>query len=57
MLLATEDNRFAGYLIRSKSAKALEGGVHSGMGVLDSMVFALESVMTESTQTDVDTDA
>lgn len=56
-LPATEDNGYAGYLIRSKSAKATEGGVHSGMGVLDSLAFALESVMTESTQTDVDTDA
>lgn len=31
---------FAGYLIRSKSAESTEGGVHSGQGVLDSLVFS-----------------
>ncbi|CAB9515799.1 Glutathione synthetase, chloroplastic [Seminavis robusta] len=31
---------YAGYLIRSKPALAPEGGVHSGMGVLDSLVYA-----------------
>lgn len=30
---------YAGYLIRSKSAQTTEGGIHSGMGVLDSLVF------------------
>ncbi|MCH7373588.1 glutathione synthetase [Aeromonas sp. MR16] len=31
---------YAGYLIRSKSAGSTEGGVHSGQGVLDSLVFS-----------------
>ena len=31
---------FAGYLLRSKSAGSTEGGVHSGQGVLDSLVFS-----------------
>ncbi|WP_254693748.1 glutathione synthetase [Shewanella sp. MEBiC00475] len=31
---------YAGYLIRSKSAKVTEGGVHSGQGVLDSLMFS-----------------
>ncbi|OMH30224.1 glutathione synthase [Motiliproteus sp. MSK22-1] len=30
---------YAGYLIRSKSAQTTEGGIHSGMGVLDSLAF------------------
>ncbi|WP_245568401.1 glutathione synthetase [Ferrimonas futtsuensis] len=30
---------YAGYLVRSKPAEVTEGGVHSGMGVLDSLVF------------------
>ncbi len=36
---AVEEQGFAGYLIRSKSAAATEGGVHSGLGVLDSLIF------------------
>lgn len=32
-----EENGYAGYLVRSKPADADEGGVHSGMGVLDSL--------------------
>ncbi|WP_220763133.1 MULTISPECIES: glutathione synthase [unclassified Shewanella] len=35
-----EQQAYAGYLIRSKSARTTEGGVHSGMGVLDSLVFS-----------------
>ncbi|MCL1089134.1 glutathione synthetase [Shewanella profunda] len=31
---------YAGYLIRSKSAMVTEGGVHSGQGVLDSLMFS-----------------
>ena len=30
---------YTGYLIRSKSAQTTEGGIHSGMGVLDSLAF------------------
>jgi glutathione synthase len=30
---------YAGYLVRSKSARTSEGGIHSGMGVLDSLAF------------------
>ncbi|MGS0826904.1 glutathione synthase [Shewanella sp. 0m-8] len=37
---ATDKKAYAGYLIRSKSARTTEGGVHSGMGVLDSLVFS-----------------
>lgn len=38
---ATKDQQgYAGYLIRSKPAETTEGGVHSGMGVLDSLVYA-----------------
>ncbi|PKG76632.1 glutathione synthase [Shewanella sp. GutCb] len=37
---ATTEQGYAGYLIRSKSARATEGGVHSGMGVLDSLAFS-----------------
>ncbi len=37
---ASAAQSFAGYLIRSKSAKSTEGGVHSGQGVLDSLVFS-----------------
>ncbi|WP_417346172.1 glutathione synthase [Ferrimonas sp.] len=33
------DSGYAGYLVRSKPAEVAEGGVHSGMGVLDSLVF------------------
>ncbi len=36
---AVEEEGYAGYLIRSKSSTITEGGVHSGMGVLDSLVF------------------
>lgn len=36
---AVAEGGYAGYLIRSKSAKVTEGGVHSGMGALDSLVF------------------
>ena len=35
----TEDNGYAGYLIRSKPADVSEGGVHSGMGVVDSLAY------------------
>ncbi|MGL5661020.1 MAG: glutathione synthase [Aeromonas sp.] len=38
--LACTQPRVAGYLLRSKSAKSTEGGVHSGQGVLDSLVFS-----------------
>lgn len=31
---------YAGYLIRSKSAQVTEGGVHSGLGALDSLMLA-----------------
>lgn len=34
------DTAYAGYLIRSKSASTTEGGVHSGQGVLNSLVFS-----------------
>ena len=37
---ASAEPCFAGYLIRSKSAESTEGGVHSGQGVLDSLVFS-----------------
>ncbi|MGU5699728.1 glutathione synthase [Aeromonas allosaccharophila] len=37
---ASAAQSFAGYLIRSKSAESTEGGVHSGQGVLDSLVFS-----------------
>ena len=36
----TEDDGYAGYLIRSKPAEAREGGVHSGLGVVDSLYYA-----------------
>ncbi|WP_108946635.1 glutathione synthase [Shewanella halifaxensis] len=36
----SQKQAYAGYLIRSKSARSTEGGVHSGMGVLDSLVFS-----------------
>ncbi|MGL5047558.1 MAG: glutathione synthase, partial [Shewanella sp.] len=40
---ATRDTTsYAGYLIRSKSAMETEGGVHSGQGVLDSLMFSDE---------------
>ena len=35
---ATELGGYAGYLIRSKSASEYEGGIHSGQGILDSLV-------------------
>ena len=35
----TEDNGYAGYLIRSKPAEVQEGGVHSGLGVVDSLFY------------------
>ncbi len=34
---ATDENGYAGYLIRSKPATVAEGGVHSGMGAADSL--------------------
>ncbi|WP_281543781.1 glutathione synthase [Grimontia sp. SpTr1] len=34
-----DNGGYAGYLIRSKSSRVTEGGVHSGMGALDSLVF------------------
>ncbi|EGQ7649998.1 glutathione synthase [Vibrio alginolyticus] len=34
----TENNGYAGYLIRSKPASENEGGIHSGQGILDSLV-------------------
>lgn len=34
----TDSPSYAGYLIRSKSARVTEGGVHSGQGVLDSLM-------------------
>jgi len=36
---STPEAGYAGYLIRSKSAQTTEGGIHSGMGVLDSLAF------------------
>lgn len=36
----SESPSYAGYLIRSKSAMVPEGGVHSGQGVLDSLMFS-----------------
>ncbi|MFC5080501.1 glutathione synthase [Vibrio thalassae] len=36
---ATADNGYAGYLVRSKAATTTEGGVHSGLGVLDSLAY------------------
>jgi glutathione synthase len=35
---ATEFNGYAGYLIRSKPASENEGGIHSGKGILDSLM-------------------
>ncbi|MEH8242065.1 MULTISPECIES: hypothetical protein [Aeromonas] len=34
------EHYFAGYLLHSKSAESTEGGIHSGQGVLDSLVFS-----------------
>jgi len=34
----TDFEGYAGYLIRSKPASENEGGIHSGMGILDSLV-------------------
>lgn len=39
----TNDNAYAGYLIRSKPASENEGGIHSGQGILDSLVLINES--------------
>ena len=36
----TEQQGYAGYLIRSKPATATEGGVHSGQGMLDSLLLS-----------------
>ena len=36
----TEDKGYAGYLIRSKPAEAQEGGVHTGLGVVDSLYYS-----------------
>ncbi|WP_407333636.1 glutathione synthase [Enterovibrio sp. 27052020O] len=36
---ALESGGYAGYLIRSKSSQVSEGGVHSGMGALDSLAY------------------
>ena len=36
----TDDHGYAGYLIRSKPAEVHEGGVHSGLGVVDSLYYA-----------------
>ncbi len=36
-LAATEENGYAGYLVRSKPSTVAEGGIHSGMGVADSL--------------------
>lgn len=35
-----EQQAYVGNLIRSKSARTTEGGVHSDIGVLDSLVFS-----------------
>lgn len=35
----TADGGYAGYLVRSKSSTTTEGGVHSGLGVLDSLAY------------------
>lgn len=35
----TADNGYAGYLVRSKASTTTEGGVHSGLGVLDSLAY------------------
>jgi len=37
---AVSESGYAGYLIRSKSATICEGGIHSGMGVLDSLCYS-----------------
>ena len=37
---ATELHGYTGYLIRSKPANENEGGIHSGQGILDSLVLA-----------------
>lgn len=38
-----EDAGYGGYLLRTKAAHSLEGGVHKGFAVLDTVVFANES--------------
>jgi glutathione synthase len=38
----TELNGYAGYLVRSKTAKENEDGIHSGKGVLDSITLVDE---------------
>ena len=37
----TDEQGYAGYLIRSKPATATEGGVHSGQGVVDSLAYVV----------------
>ncbi|NLS12681.1 glutathione synthase [Vibrio sp. SM6] len=37
---AFSENAYAGYLIRSKSSQITEGGVHSGLGALDSLAYS-----------------
>jgi len=37
---AVSESGYAGYLVRSKSATVCEGGIHSGMGVLDSLCYS-----------------
>ena len=39
----TGDNGYAGYLVRSKPADVQEGGVHSGLGVVDSLSYSHSS--------------
>lgn len=36
----TQNKGYAGYLIRSKSTRTTEGGIHSGQGVLDSLALS-----------------
>lgn len=38
----TGDDGYAGYLVRSKPADTVEGGVHTGQGVLDSLAYYAE---------------
>ena len=39
-LPVTSEDGYAGYLIRSKPSSVTEGGVHSGMGAVDSLAFS-----------------
>ncbi|MGI9276701.1 MAG: glutathione synthase [Endozoicomonas sp.] len=39
----TSEGGYAGYLIRSKPSTVTEGGVHSGMGAVDSLAFSQQS--------------